>query len=193
MDDINILFDGLEDNETARYIKGHEGKYAVTDYGRVYSFKTNKFLSQAKHGRNRKYRAVLLYENHKPVCHPVHRLVAEAFIPNPNNLPIVNHKDENPSNNHVSNLEWCTNEYNLNYGHCGDKISKNVSRPIRCIELDKVFLNSVIASKELKIDKSAISKAARGERHTAGGYHWEYINDYKKMLAEQRKKKHQRV
>lgn len=68
------------------------------------------------------YKQVVLYKNKKHKTVAVHRLVAEAFIPNPDNLPQVNHKDENPSNNNVNNLEWCTCKYNMGMGEverCG--------------------------------------------------------------------------
>ena len=88
--------------------------YAITDDGKVWSFKSNKFLKQKidKYG----YACVSLRRNGKNWTVTVHRLVAEAFIPNPDNKPTVNHKDENKLNNSVTNLEWMTVNENNNYG-----------------------------------------------------------------------------
>lgn len=84
---------------------------------------------------------VPLSKNGKIKMFFVHRLVAQTFIPNPNNYPIINHKDENPLNNCVDNLEWCTHKYNSNYGTCKERISKsNTNNPkrstkIKCLDL----------------------------------------------------------
>lgn len=72
----------------------------------------------------------------------VHRLVAEAFIPNPNNLPIINHKDENPSNNAVSNLEWCTVSYNNNYNKRNEKIGDEEGHNISVYDKDNKYIES---------------------------------------------------
>lgn len=110
--------------EVWKPIKGFEGLYEISNLGRVKSLpkytdskgypqlRKEKFLKPGKTGKKRNYLAVVL-NNGK--SYKVHRLVAEAFIPNPNNLPLVNHKDENPANNRVDNLEWCTNKYNSQY------------------------------------------------------------------------------
>ena len=97
-----------------KYIKGYEGKYAVCRAGYVFSFKSWRFLkgNTDKDG----YKYVSFYKNNKPKHYKVHRLVAEAFIPNPNNWPQVNHKNEVKNDNRVCNLEWCTAKYNRNYG-----------------------------------------------------------------------------
>lgn len=107
-------------------IRNYEGLYQVSNLGRVKTLdryiKDNRCVRFIK-GRLIKpsigkggYKYVKLHTNGSYKTYAVHRLVAFAFIPNPNNLPQVNHKDENPSNNNVDNLEWCTAEYNVNYG-----------------------------------------------------------------------------
>lgn len=108
-------------------IQGYEGLYKVSSYGRVYAYSKPKyngvtyynhegrFLKIADNGVGYKF-VNLLGKDGKYKKFYVHRLVASAFIPNPNNLPQVNHKDERPENNNVENLEWCTQKYNNNYG-----------------------------------------------------------------------------
>ena len=101
-------------------IEGYEGLYQVSDLGRVKALNYNKtgmerVLSAGKDTGG--YMYVILHKNGKGKMCSVHRLVAQAFIPNPNGLPEINHKDECKTNNIVSNLEWCTAKYNMNYGN----------------------------------------------------------------------------
>lgn len=112
-------------------VKGYEGYYEVDQFGRVYCVDRiicvvdknrayNKFLKggQLKQGLHTKgYKTVALTKDGKTKSLFVHRIVAEAFIPNKNNLPMVNHKDEDRTNNFVENLEWCTASYNRTYGN----------------------------------------------------------------------------
>ena len=109
--------------EIWRPIEGYEGLYEVSSYGRVRSldrydnrncFRKGKVLSPIKDKDG--YIQVSLYYNRKMYKKYVHRIVAEAFLPNPDNLPEVNHKDEDKTNNNVTNLEWCDRKYNLSYG-----------------------------------------------------------------------------
>ena len=95
--------------------------YFIYSDGRVWSERSKRFL--APHITKGYYR-VVLYVDGKPTNYSVHRLVAEAFIPNPDGLPQINHKDENKLNNDVSNLEWCDNKYNSSYGARGSRISE---------------------------------------------------------------------
>ena len=94
------------------------------------------------------------------------------------NLPCINHKDENPYNNELSNLEWCTHKYNTNYDNCikrrSEKICKSVSRYDNNMNYIDTFNSCSQVEKELNIDSSSIAKCARGERKTAGGYIWKY-------------------
>ena len=95
-------------------IPGYESLYAITEDGKVWSYKNKRFLKTRKGSDD--YIRAYLCKDKKGFNVLVHRLVAMTYLPNPDNLPEVNHKDENPSNPHVSNLEWCTREYNINYG-----------------------------------------------------------------------------
>lgn len=86
--------------------------YTVRTDGTVY----NKYGKQLQQYEKKKYMAVYLYKNKKRYYKTIHRIVAETFIPNPQHLPEINHKDENPGNNSIENLEWCDRIYNANYG-----------------------------------------------------------------------------
>jgi hypothetical protein len=94
-----------------------EGNYIIYSDGRIWSIKRSKFLKASLHHSG--YTRVCIGINKK--TYNIHRLVAEAFIPNPNNLPMINHINEIKSDNRVENLEWCTNRYNITYS-CGNKI-----------------------------------------------------------------------
>lgn len=100
--------------EIWRPVVGYEDLYKVSNKGRVKGLKSGKILKSALNKKG--YPMVALSRNGKLLPQRVHRLVAQAFIPNPNDFPIVNHKDENKQNNCVENLEWCDNQYNCNYG-----------------------------------------------------------------------------
>ena len=100
--------------EEWKKIPGYEGLYEVSNMGNVRNVRRNKLLRLSK--TNNRYIRVSLCKNGIKTGLTVHRLVAEAFIPNPDNLPEVNHKDEDKTNNRVENLEWCDHKYNMNYG-----------------------------------------------------------------------------
>lgn len=102
-------------------ISGYEGKYQVSSLGRVKSLNYNRTKKEKilKGGKdNVGYLSIRLCKEGKPKTYRVHRLVAESFIDNPHNYPIINHKDEDKTNNCIENLEWCTQKYNNTYGTC---------------------------------------------------------------------------
>lgn len=115
-----------KNKEIFKDVKDFEGFYKVSNKGKVYSVKRNELLTPAI-GNNRYYKVVLC-KNGIKINKSVHRLVAEAFLPNPNSLPVINHKDENRLNNNVENLEWCTYEYNTNYGTHRKKLSESMKK-----------------------------------------------------------------
>lgn len=133
---------------------------------------------------NKNYNMVHLYKNGKCETKLLHRLVAQAFIPNPNNLPEINHKDENKQNNEVDNLEWCERLYNNNYGkqsksgrrYSSEKRMKRVNQ----YDLDGQFIKTYrgirIAEEETGIHNSNIIKCCNNKVKTAGGYIWKYEN-----------------
>lgn len=106
------------DNEIWKDVVGFEGRYQVSNFGNVksLSFRNQKISKNlAQKVNNQGYKIVQLCERKRNIPFLVHRLVAMAFVDNPNNYPIVNHKDENPLNNNADNLEWCTYSYNRIY------------------------------------------------------------------------------
>ena len=162
--------------ELWKSIEGWENRYEVSNLGNVRNSKT-KTLKIAN-SSNSGYLRLNFYNGSNIKRFSVHRLVAEAFIDNPNNLPQVNHKDENKSNNHVDNLEWCTNEYNSNYGKRNEKTKKKVL----CITTGEEFDSETEASLKTNTQVAHISKCCKGKRKSAGKHpitgerlKWKYI------------------
>ena len=128
------------------------------------------------------YLAVNLCKEGKRKTHTIHRLVAFAFLPNPDNLPFVNHKDENPSNNVVSNLEWCSAEYNTNYGTRNRRIAESntnhpkFSKQVICVETGVIYPSIKQVERKLGFANSNISAACNGKYKRAYGFHWRYID-----------------
>lgn len=154
-------------------IIGYENRYAVTEDGRVYSYKHQKFLKPYKQPNG--YLVVHFYKDGKNHLFLVHRLVAQAYIANPNNWPQVNHIDEDKTNNSVENLEWVSVNLNINHGTRNNTVAKKRSRPILCSELNKTFENAKQAATELGISRCNICSCLTGKRKTAAGYHWKYV------------------
>ena len=170
--------------EIFKDIKGAEGNYKVSNKGNVMSMHYGKTgvprLLSLKPNRNGKYKTVdLRFNNGEKKTLLVHRLVAEAFIPNPDNLEQVNHKDEDGNNNNVENLEWCTRSYNCSYGHRTDNIKTSNSRKIKQYTLDGKFLkewnSATEAGKAIKGKYiSSIMHCCKCRLKSACGYIWKY-------------------
>lgn len=153
-------------------IEGYEGQYAVTRDGRVWSYKSNRFLTNTNNGQG--YLQVTLSIGGVNKKYRIHRLVAEAFIPNPEGKPQVDHIDQDKSNNCVENLRWATGSENITNGY---KHREKYYSPVRCVELNREFNKLKDAAEALGINRQNITNCLAGKQQTAGGYHWERIEE----------------
>lgn len=150
-------------------IKEYEGFYEVSNYGNVRSAATKKKLAKCNHRGG--YLLVSLQVNGNHKMKSIHRLVASAFIKNPDNLRDVNHKDGNKHNNSVENLEWVSHSQNIKHSYQVLK-RRRKSNPVVCIETGDTFENLKEASKFAGVSRSAVQHAVDGITKKAGGYTW---------------------
>ncbi len=174
-------------------IQGFEGKYQVSNTGLVKSLarqKTHERILKTCKGKDGYLRAPLSLGLHKYKYIFVHRLVAEAFLDNPNNYPCINHKDENKENNSVYNLEWCTHKYNSNYGTRTERFIKSdlnnprKSKRIAQFDLNGNFIKEYPSVKEIGRQFNNMSmcsnivQCCKGQRNrvNAYGFKWKYVD-----------------
>lgn len=164
-------------------ITGYEGLYEVSNFGNVRSLnydKTGKIKNMKTFENSNGYMVLTLSKNGKYKQHFVHRLVAEAFIPNLFNGIEINHIDENPKNNCVDNLEWCSKSYNINYGsrnkRCAEKQSKPVLQYTKYGELVKEW-SSISECGRNGFGIGHISDCCKGKLKSHKGFIWKYKND----------------
>lgn len=166
-------------------IKDYEGLYQVSNWGRVKSLnyrKTGKSKLMKLMKNKKGYLTVVFHKNGEYKRYLVHRLVAEHFIPNPDNLPFINHKDEDKKNNKVGNLEWCNNEYNSNYGTRNYRISSTntngkLSKPVLQFTLSGYLIKEWVSMAECTrngFQQSAVCRCCQGKRKSAYGFKWQY-------------------
>lgn len=154
-------------------VVGYEGLYAVTSCGKVWSYKRKKFLKPSDNGNG--YLFVVLSKDNKRKQYYVHRLVAEAYLPNIENLPQINHKDENKTNNCLQNLEWCDCKYNNNYGTHNEKVSNSLKIPILQYDLDGNFIREWSSANDVGREiQSNIVRCLKGRCKSAYGFIWKY-------------------
>lgn len=165
------------EGEEWRPIKDYEGLYEVSNFGRVKSLCAgrwkNTMLRKPQPTQNG-YMAVMLKKSGKVRQITIHRLVAIAFLDNPDGLREVNHKDEDKKNNRADNLEWCTRKYNQNY----NEHYKIYYKPVIQLTKDGTKVGRYESLKEAQkatgIPSSYISGVLRGRRRTTGGFRWQY-------------------
>ena len=185
------------ENEVFVDVVGYENLYQVSNYGRVYSLISGKFLKPCKERNG--YLYISLHKNKKTKKYFVHKIVATAFIENPLQLPQVNHISEDKSDNRIENLEWCSASYNCNYGtrtariipktlahpnykatreKCGKAATEKCSKIVLQFTKDGKFINEFPsvreAERQTSIAHSHISSCCRGKLKSAGKYLWRF-------------------
>ena len=188
----------MVEKEDWRDVPGYQGYYQISNLGRVKSLERSleyppskaypkgvtkvlkeRIMTPCKDKKG--YLFVQLFKNGNFKCARIHRLVALTFLPNPENLPQVNHKDENKQNNCLSNLEWCTPKYNVNYGVGKYKKTLNKRIPViqytKSWELVREYESATAATKALNVVQGcsrSILLACRGVYKSAFGYYWKF-------------------
>lgn len=176
-------------HEIWKDIPGYEGYYQVSNYGNVKSVarkiisSNNRTVSIKErylkpHINPSGHKQAVLFKNGKDNRLYIHRLVATIFVENPNNLPFVNHKDQNPNNNVYTNLEWCTPGYNATYADAVEKRAKAKSKCIIQYDKNNNFIrewdSAAKAGKALNLHDGDIGRCCKGMLKTVGGFKWGY-------------------
>lgn len=168
-------------------IEGYDGRYEISTLGRIKSYVQDTKNGKIKIGNVGKkgYLSYLLYDsNGNKKWYKMHRLVAEAFIDNPDNLPQVNHKDEDKQNNCVDNLEWCTNKYNSTYGTKLDRVAQanrccpTTSKKVYSVDEDgniEYFDSIGDAGRRTGNHHANIVSVLKGKRNHCGNRKWFYL------------------
>ena len=157
-----------------------DGFYQVSNLGRIKSLKYGKprILSSVC---CKGYMYISLHIKGKRVRYSLHRLVAQAFVPNPLGYGEVNHKDENPLNNCADNLEWCSHKYNMHYGTARLRQSLTIGKPVEQLTSDNIpiatYRSAAVAETLLGIKATGIKYCCKGQRKSAGGYIWRYVTE----------------
>lgn len=161
--------------EQWRDVPGYEGLYQVSDMGRVRNRKRRRHLrpSVKKSG----YAQVTLSKDGVSAYYSIHRVVASAFLPNPGELPQVNHKNGDKLDNRLANLEWCSASENQQHRHKVLGQPGGHPKAVVCIETGQSWEAVHLAAQELNIHRTSISMACHGRRKTAGGLHFNFLEE----------------
>lgn len=194
------------EGEEWRDVVGWEGYYIVSSYGRVaslgryvkyytYTKWLDPCLKQQQMWKNG-YFAVTFKKNGKKICASVHRLVAIAFIPNPNNYPCIDHINDNKIDNRACNLQWCTHKINNSKEHhsIAESLSKkgkrlpSIQKPIVQLSTSGNLVRVYPSMRDADLNgfqHSAIHRVIHNKLKTHRGFKWMYLSDYEKSLVNQ--------
>lgn len=182
----------INPTENWKPVIGYEGLYEISNKGLIRSIDRVIQRNGASHrikGRilsiytdNLGYQRITLSKEGKLHTMCIHKLVAEAFIPNPENKPCIDHIDTNPSNNCVDNLRWCTHSENMNNSVTLQHLKEcRITKPVLQYDLKDNFIAEYIsgreAARQVNIQQASLVRCLQGTQKTAGGYKWRYKND----------------
>lgn len=170
--------------EIFKPLTDYEGKYLISSHGRIFNIHTHKFINL--HMSNRGYLLACLYDNKtkKSVTVNVHRLVADKFIPNPDNLSDCNHIDEDKTNNNVENLQWVSHKDNCNYGERNRKISSTHKgkprdgrppRPVINLDTGEYYESLKEASEKTGVHTGVIFNSCNRTYTRKHKHNWSYV------------------
>lgn len=162
--------------ERWEWVPDYPGKYRVSDHGRIQSLLTGRILKPTPSGNG--YRKVTLCHNGVYTQRNIHRLVAQAFIPNPENKPHINHKDGDKSNNCATNLEWVTRSENQL--HCRRELGTwcgPPKKPVICIETGQVYEDAAMAARDIGASRSGVNLVCLGYNQTIKNLHFKFKED----------------
>ena len=169
----------MNESEIWKDVAEYEGFYQVSNKGNVRSVARKDSRGHRCGGRILKpkydrygYLHVALYKNGKSKAKTVHRLVAEVFLPNPENSPQVNHMDEVKDNNELSNLEWCTHKYNMNYGTQIERAAQARSKKVKAVNIktgEVVTFKSTVEAERKGYSNGNVSSACKGAYKASNG------------------------
>ena len=175
----------MSESEVWKDVVGYEGLYKVSNRGNVYSVERKDTIGRKCGGiilkpKNHEegYLRVTLHKNDTRKHKLIHRLALEAFVPNTNNYPEVNHRDEDKNNNCVENLEWCTGDYNLRYGTRSKRISATQRIAVKGVHKEtgeEIYLKSMVEGALYGFDPTSISRVCSGKYQTHRGYSFQKI------------------
>lgn len=176
------------EGEIWKDVVGYEEYYKISNKGRCISLDYNgtkvpRLMKPSKASNRGEYMRYCLSMDGVKKDYKIHRLVAEAFIPNPNNLPMVNHKDENPKNNCVENLEWCDAKYNCNYGTAIERKAEHKKRPVLAYHNEddcyKIWFSSSADAAEIlsgnRRNGTFITAVIHNRMKSYKGLKWKYV------------------
>lgn len=171
----------MNKQEIWKDITGYAGIYKISDHGRIWSNYKNRIISGRNNGYG--YIEIILCKNGIHKNHMAHKLVAREFIvnDNPSTKIIINHKDENKSNNRAENLEWCDYSYNNSYGSKSRIQTEKLGRKVRQYDLKGALIKtwgSILSVHKITgINDSSITQCCQGKRNKAGGFIWRYADE----------------
>ena len=156
--------------EIWKEIPGLPAYYQVSNLGRVITLKHGAKIYKPEKTKTGYYQVSIERKRYK-----IHRLVALAFIPNPDGFQQINHKNEIKTDNRVENLEWCTAKYNVNYGTGIERSSITRGKSVMCIETKETFVSCKDAGRKMGLDFSHIAKCCRGQLTQHKGFHFVFV------------------
>ena len=197
----------MTESEIWKDVVGYDGLYKVSNKGNIHSVERKDTIGRKCGGRTLRpryhkhgYLHVVLHKNGIKKNKLVHRLVAEAFLPNPNNFLEVNHLDEIKDNNELSNLEWCDTMYNVNYGTRNKRVGRKLSKEVKAVNVETGEVHtfgSTIEAKSKGYSNGNVSQACKGvykssngkligDGHLYKGHRWSYEEEANHAIADKR-------